>query len=397
MYSNDLIQERQLAIENYLHYLEGREEQSALIKGLQRKLRAYGRNQIYSKLSISQWQELELAFNAYQNEPNSNTEYNLQIVLDNLSRDSRNFSHSETYNDEANTLIATLNQTLSEVEAVNSSASRSLSTIEISKIAVEAAEAQIQQLLENVQEDEETAKTSWNDLSRELQDAIKANKELEVKYTQSLEEADELKETLETTIEKAIAELGNSLDTALFKEYHKVCESKEFTALWWLGGFFFLIIVLTVKNLIGVFHPSWVYPPIPVGGVDPIIGWLLPRIVINLPIASLAIFSMQRYLREQRLAEEYRFKSTCALHFNAYMELVQKLAKDDTDKEYRDFLVEQINQLFSSPTERIYKDSNVKSLDDLSKYLGLISPQLEKLFSIVKNVHHDVSDSTNKL
>jgi len=187
-------------------------------------------------------------------------------------------------------------------------------------------------------------------------------------------------------IQQTKAELKNALDIATFREFNAVCQEKSQMSYWWFwGGVSIILIVAGLSGFSLYISGAFSQNSFP-NGIEYLYWLIFPKLLVTLPLVGLATFCINRYLKEQRLIEEYRFKSTCALHFNSYMELVQKLCTEEVDKEYREFLVSQINRLFTSPTDRIYKNSNPKAsdLNQLADLVGVISPPLEKVVGLVK-------------
>jgi hypothetical protein len=197
------------------------------------------------------------------------------------------------------------------------------------------------------------------------------------------------KNALEELQKQTLEELGKAINIGTFKEFEAVKKEKDFSAKIWLGGALLtIVIVLGGAIWITVTHQTAIPQ---VKTILDLLSFIAYKFSILFPLIGLAVFCIQRFLKESRLAEEYRFKSTCALHFKSYMELVESTCTQEVDKEYREFLISQIKELFTSPTERMYKDSNpnnLKALQEnvkpLSECLELIFPQLEKLKNILK-------------
>jgi predicted nucleic acid-binding Zn-ribbon protein len=216
-------------------------------------------------------------------------------------------------------------------------------------------------------------------------------------------------QTLQTEIQKlqeqTQAELKNALDINTFKEFNSVANKKDIEKWIWLGCFVMLTALLACLGHNIATTQGWFDAKITATILNQYKQpWQLftfygSKLVVVLPIAGVAWFCVQRFLRESRYAEEYRFKSTCALHFNSYIELVQKLCSPNTDDTYRQFLISQINQLFTSPTERIYKNSNTAKggeLKAVSDTLELFVPQLTKIKHLLQNVSEDHPDDKTK-
>lgn len=260
------------------------------------------------------------------------------------------------------------------------------------------------QLLTDITDEE--GEITTESLKTQLDNILAQGKENNTEFSgfldKSIEKFNEIEEKktadLDNLLSKVKVELTRALDINTFHEFEVVGNSKQKVADHWLIGLFGAVGVIVFANiLIAVQFDLFNLKNLIEMSNNPnlLLSILSIKLLIFLPLAALGWFVFQRYAREQRLAEEYRFKSTCALHFNSYMELVEKLAEDDAQKEYREFLIQQINRLFQSPTERIYKNSNGKKSDltQLADMLSIISPPLEKIVNVVKNlgetVHHD--------
>ncbi|XVJ50600.1 MAG: hypothetical protein HEQ32_00285 [Vampirovibrio sp.] len=189
------------------------------------------------------------------------------------------------------------------------------------------------------------------------------------------------KNTLEELQAQTRAELGKAVDINIFTEFDAVKAQKDKSANKWFRGAFVTILVIFAGAIcITVTHQTAIPQ---VKTLLDLLSFIAYKFSILFPLIGLAVFCIQRFLKESRLAEEYRFKSTCALHFRSYMELVQEICTKEVDKEYREFLIAQIQQLFISPTERMYKDSNPNNFKAFQDTLGLIFPQVDKLKQIM--------------
>jgi hypothetical protein len=204
-----------------------------------------------------------------------------------------------------------------------------------------------------------------------------------------------LQEAIQELQEQTKAELKNALDIAAFKEFNHVAKLKDIEKYCWFGLFIGLTVYLAVLGHNIATTQGWFDPKQTAVILNQykqpwqLLAFYASKLVVMFPIVGFAWFCVQRFLRESRIAEEYRFKSTCALHFNAYMELVQKICSPNTDDVYRQFLISQINQLFTSPTERIYKNSNSTKggeLKAVSDTLELFVPQLTKIKDLLQHV-----------
>lgn len=108
-------------------------------------------------------------------------------------------------------------------------------------------------------------------------------------------------------------------------------------------------------------------------------SYFFARLAVNIPFFVILAFTTLQYSRERKLEEEYAFKSNISLSLNAYRDLVDKLIKGEQNavaegapKEARErlttFIIEAIDNIFTSPTERVFGDHKKEgSLENLTK------------------------------
>lgn len=90
------------------------------------------------------------------------------------------------------------------------------------------------------------------------------------------------------------------------------------------------------------------------------IGFFL-KLSLSLPMIFAITFCALQYSRERKLEEEYAFKSNISISLEPYRTLVEKLIKDDQKDErqrYAEFVISSIQNVFTSPTEKIFKDKS---------------------------------------
>ena len=294
----------------------------------------------------------------------------------------------------------------SNISTLNQSATTAYNTITTFKDEVE--ELQAEELLENVQaihdnivELEGEAKTLFQTNETTFKNNLDS-------LTKAVADYEKLKTKTQELQKQTEIELTNALGIGTFKEFDAVRQLKDEASEKWLkrafvSAYFSFVIILSLL-ILGSSHfgikpqAPWVYfefaIPVFHSWLD-IASFVVPKISLTFILSGLTIFVFQRFLKESRLAEEYRFKSTCALHFDSYMKLVKELCDTEADKEYRDFLIHQIQEIFSSPTERIYKDSNtinMKALKTAREALEIAFPQMERvtrLLTLAENIIHD--------
>ena len=127
--------------------------------------------------------------------------------------------------------------------------------------------------------------------------------------------------------------------------------------------------------------------------------WL--RVAFNLPFIFIIGFATVQYSRERKLEEEYAFKSNISVSLTAYRELVEGiLLKDDgtghtfqrtavirAREEFTKFLIGAVDNIYSSPTERVFGDHKKEvSLEALAKN---IKPLLDMFQTVKGKKDHD--------
>jgi hypothetical protein len=363
---------------------------------------------IQRRITAEEYQVLKnhTCFSAYSSNPNNEAAneatYLFLINLERLTVNSKTLQKHNTEIKKLRDLAETKQALETAIESLLEQKVEAESALDSVKAAVKIAETTIA-----------TQETSFNSFMEKCQADTEALQELleeypsvkaqlketyeksSAKLTTEQTKAAAFNKELEALKEKAKNELGNALNTATFKEFVALKEEKIKKADFW--GW----LVLGLSALILIVNVVWLL----CGGLDQLATFqaalqkgdllavalhpaLLQKLFVNIPLVAFTVLCTQRWLRELRLAEEYSFKSACALHFTSYMELVKKVATEGHDVGYRDFLIGQINTLFTSPLDKVYKNSNAKfgDLHQLSHLLGVVSPPLEKLVTLVKQL-----------
>lgn len=105
------------------------------------------------------------------------------------------------------------------------------------------------------------------------------------------------------------------------------------------------------------------------------------KLSISLPLIYALTFCTVQYSHERKLEEEYAFKSNISLSLIPYKDLVEKIVKNDTPAEkekYAAFIIESINNIFTSPTDKVF--------DHPKKEKGLSNKALKQLLSVLEPV-----------
>jgi hypothetical protein len=113
----------------------------------------------------------------------------------------------------------------------------------------------------------------------------------------------------------------------------------------------------------------------------------LAKLALSLPVIYAISFCSVQYSKERRLEEEYAFKASISVSLNPYQELVGRLVDLKIPEErakYADFIINSIESVFSSPTDKVYEVNTTytesKGLESAVKQLGSILDPLAKIF-----------------
>jgi hypothetical protein len=86
------------------------------------------------------------------------------------------------------------------------------------------------------------------------------------------------------------------------------------------------------------------------------------------------------------LEEEYAFKSSISISLDPYQKLVASLINRQNPEElskYTAFIIESVNRVFSSPTERIFEDAP-KDRNAAEKVIKAVGDLIEPLAKAIK-------------
>jgi hypothetical protein len=111
------------------------------------------------------------------------------------------------------------------------------------------------------------------------------------------------------------------------------------------------------------------------------------KLSISLPIIYAVAFCSLQYSRERRLEEEYAFKSSISISLDPYQRLVKQLVDQDKPEElakYTQFVIDSVNRVFTSPTERIFDEHHHEKGTSPEKLLKGLREFLEPLLSVIK-------------
>ncbi|MCL4558955.1 MAG: hypothetical protein M1491_10120 [Deltaproteobacteria bacterium] len=115
------------------------------------------------------------------------------------------------------------------------------------------------------------------------------------------------------------------------------------------------------------------------------------KLTLTIPLLLAFWFCEAQYGRERRLEEEYAFKANISISLVPFQELISKLVRKEDPKEidkYSAFVIDSVNKVFSSPTEKIFEKDEKKaeinnqeglSVDILKKVVSTIEPLLKAI------------------
>jgi hypothetical protein len=204
------------------------------------------------------------------------------------------------------------------------------------------------------------------DFSDRAEQKLQAS-EAEVKRLVS--QLDELEGRIKDSIDKAT---GYTLFHSFQKRQVDIGKSKRF----W--GYMLGALVLVSLCASGIFIWSLQY-------VHEYNAAFFLKLSISIPLIYGIAFCNVQYARERRLEEEYAFKSNISISLDPYQKLVAGLVDKTKPEElakYTAFVIDSVNRVFTSPTEKIFEDhsSDNTSAEKLIKALGsFVEPLIKAL------------------
>lgn len=167
---------------------------------------------------------------------------------------------------------------------------------------------------------------------------------------------------------------------SLFHSFHKRKKDLEKSQLGWL-------IALGISIGLLVLFSIWLvheFGKIDWQNVDWFVDIIL-KISASTPILYLVAFVTDRYTKERRLVEEYAFKSTISLALKPYFDMVS--SEEITDEE-REFLIKSIENIFTTPTDKVYRTKECQNKIDFA--------HLSELSETVKNIENKINEHSSK-
>ena len=111
------------------------------------------------------------------------------------------------------------------------------------------------------------------------------------------------------------------------------------------------------------------------------------KLSISLPLIYAIAFCSIQYGRERRLEEEYAFKSSISISLDPYQKLVASLVDTQNPEElskYTAFVIESVNRVFTSPTERIFDEPTGGDRNAADKVIKAVGDLIEPLAKAIK-------------
>ena len=239
-----------------------------------------------------------------------------------------------------------------------------LATSKSSDSEIKALENRIKGFVEEI----DTYRDRITTISENAHGTVENNKN---ETTALLSKLAKLELQIKDQIEKAT---GHSLFHSLQTRQHNIDEGKN-KWLYAIGTLVVLTLVLTA--VIAFTHKAY----------D--VAFYL-KLSMSIPLIFAISFCTVQYSRERKLEEEYAFKSNISISLIPYKELVEKMSTTDEEKaKYTAFLIDSINKVFTSPTEKIFGDEDDKRADKSLKHLGktlesVLKP-IEPVLKILQN------------
>lgn len=217
--------------------------------------------------------------------------------------------------------------------------------IERVKVASEATAAQLKK-------DEDEASTFFSGAEKKLSE-LEAN--LKLRSEETIEKNNEETKThleelaaLKDRVKEQIAQATGLGQFGAFQSRQNRISKGKFL---WVGA-----IGVLAFSVVGLTY--WIAKNAGQGDLHSAAFWI--KISMNVPLGFLITFCTIQYNRERRLEEEYAFKASISISLTPYRDLIYAILEKDgnlKDGSYTKFVIEAVNNVFSSPTERVFESS----------------------------------------
>ena len=235
--------------------------------------------------------------------------------------------------------------------SIDTTTTESLSNIEKREKTITSSQAKI----EKIEADCQVIKDSITEYINNMNTKTKEIDEKTKKFTE------ETQNIINKNIEQT-KEIDRQLELAtgvgLFASFNKRKSDLEVGQWIWLG-----ILIIALLLLIG--FSIWItleFKKIDWQNVNWFIDVIL-KATLSMPVLYLVAFVTDRYTKERRLLEEYAFKSTISLALKPYFDMVSNTG---ITNEERQFLIKSIENVFSTPTDKVYRTKECQNKIDVS-------------------------------
>ena len=260
-------------------------------------------------------------------------------------------SEISTTHASALTTNTSIDTQVASIEAKLRQAADSAAGADASAQAADAHSRRLQAFTAKVDADEQRLADSVTKAATEL---AQYSQDVETFKTKKTEELDAFQNRLQEIEREIRNKLGDATSARLFKTFQE--REGKISGKEWLWA-------AAVTASIGVGITSWFLAS--ASGLPDIIFY--SKLSLSIPVGVLVGFALQQYGKEPRLKEEYAFKAAISFSLNAYRELVEEALEKLTPEEKAaraDFLVQSINIIFDSPTERVFGSRRVTGISD---------------------------------
>ncbi|OGU16682.1 MAG: hypothetical protein A2076_06565 [Geobacteraceae bacterium GWC2_53_11] len=248
---------------------------------------------------------------------------------------------------------------LTVIQQSEATVTQQLAAANLSVADISAHETKITEFFERISEYRKKINTVEEDANK----AVAGNKE----------KTDELITTLATLEGQIKEQLQKATGVSLFHSFGTRQGLLNSSTKWWLKA-------LTVLVVVSVGLPVYVLNT--TTGMDT--AFFL-KLSMSLPLIYAFTFCTLQYSRERKLEEEYAFKSNISISLMPYQELVEKLVaggQPEEKQKYTTFIIDSINKVFTSPTEKIFDHENKQksSSGDTIKQVSSLIETIGKTF-----------------
>jgi len=284
---------------------------------------------------------------------------------------------------------------LSSISEKDKQAGEFLDSVSESKIKVESSEKDINSRHENiktlnsniVQYEAETKQNKESILS-----FFKQTNDYETKIKNGLESINETIKNSDTEMKKSINKnnedttniisenqklqktiydiLGKAIGTNLYKSFSEKSKWMLLQSIFW-----FVLLCLSIWFLAdsGKYIFESLKPFFETGQIKDLTLTFYLRLTLIFPAIYAVYFSASEFKNTSKLKEEYDFKSSVSVTLEHFRDLVEK----STDIKDKQFLINSIEKIFESPTEKVFgkkvneKDLNSKAKDIVSNIVDI--------------------------